>query len=247
MRFTNIRLPRLRLRELIMRFNPIGGGGGGGSPLTPVIIALAATTFVALFTILFTLRRQPETFVPDVVGTELAEAVIELQERELLPHIRLDFDKQSDSKGTVLKQSPSAGSNVRIGKRVNLVISRGPAGVRIDNFVGKTVADVEAFVANFDSDLDTTLQIDAVSYVLDEAPPGIIIAQAPDPKSAIGPFTRIDLVVSLGPVAVDDTSESGQEIPGDSTADGSADAPPGGDQNSDQTTGETPVSGQPAQ
>ena len=84
---------------------------GGQSPIILYAISLVgALCFVALITVLVTLRTQEQTTVPDLVGDEVAVALLKLQERNLIPKVRLQHDNDPLTEGTIIDQSPGAGS-----------------------------------------------------------------------------------------------------------------------------------------
>ena len=182
-----------RLRDVIRLFRT------RQSFITHVLIALIIAALIAIIIVLFSLRQRPVVTIPEIMGDELAVALLKLQERDLVPIIRLEFDDDIARRGTVLRQKPSAGRSVRIGKRVEVAISRGSAGYSMENLVGKTFDEVQQIILEYGSNYDANLQIDAINYAHNEAPRGTIIAQSPAAGMDIDLFALIDLVVSLGP------------------------------------------------
>ena len=82
--------------------------------------------------------------VPDVTGKDLTDALQEMQAKELYPKIRLRYSKSPEEKGSVLEQSPSGGTIVKAGERINLTVSQGVVLDRVENYVGMKIDDVRA-------------------------------------------------------------------------------------------------------
>lgn len=165
------------------------------------IIGVVLIMIVAgLTTFFFSLRGSEETMVPDIVTEELAEALIALQERGLNSEIELRITSDPTLAGTVIDQTPPPGTLVRAGKTISIVVSRGGVVNRVGNYVGQTITEVRDMLrAVFASVSERSLVIGDVSYVFDEAEPGVIIGQSPDPGTEITGRTEVDLVVSRGP------------------------------------------------
>jgi beta-lactam-binding protein with PASTA domain/tRNA A-37 threonylcarbamoyl transferase component Bud32 len=74
--------------------------------------------------------------VPSVVGLDQGAADTQIRDAGLRPH----FQKQesTQTKGQVIDQSPSAGTNVRRNSSVTVVVSSGPGKVVVPNVVGES-------------------------------------------------------------------------------------------------------------
>ncbi len=161
-----------------------------------LLTAAAATT-----TFLVSLRGAEETVVPQLVSMDLPEALLDLQARQLIPRIQLRYFSDPSLKGRVVEQSPAPGTQVRAGRRINLVVSRGAVVDQVGNYIGRTLNDVEEELQTLFATFEALLQIDDVSYVYNEAPPGTILQQDPLPDTPLTDVTPLDLVVSRGPGA----------------------------------------------
>ena len=101
--------------------------------------------FLAALAAFFISVKSPErVMVPDVTGKDLADALQEMQAKELYPKIRLRYSKSPEEKGSVLEQSPSGGTIVKAGERINLTVSQGVVLDRVENYVGMKIDDVRA-------------------------------------------------------------------------------------------------------
>ena len=161
-------------------------------------IVLILTLFAAGFTFFFTLRSRREIQVPNVVGVELSDALIQLQELDLFPFIRLRYSDNPDEKGHVLSQQPIAGAVVRTMRRIDLLISRGTIIDRVGNWVGKNITDVRNEVALVANGPNPLITIDTLVYEFDESLPGTVLAQNPAPQTLISGHVSLQLVISRG-------------------------------------------------
>ena len=104
--------------------------------LVAFVAAVAAISFFAA------LRGAEQTMVPEVRGKDLVEALLELQQKELYPRIDLRYSGAAADKGRVLEQSPRAGSIVKAGRRIRLVVSQGMVLSAVGDYVGRNVEDI---------------------------------------------------------------------------------------------------------
>lgn len=142
-------------------------------------------------------RGQPETLVPNVQGKDVLDALIDLQTKELVPDVQVQYSAESP-KDTVLSQRPAPGTLVKAGKHVTLRISKGPVVDKVENYVGWTLAEVK-------SHLQTVFATHSASIIIKtpiiyqykaEAPSGQVIAQDPPAGTKITDVTYVELVVS---------------------------------------------------
>lgn len=179
---------------------------GNTQPIALYFFALVgAVSFVIVITLLITLRTQEQTTVPDVLGNRTATALLSLQERDLIPRVRLAYDDDPLTTGTIIRQSPSPGANVRAGKEITLTISRGRAVFGIESFIGQSIEEVNLSIQKIELRYEASIQIGDVIYVPSDEPAGTVLEQSPLPDSEVGIFTQLDLVVSLGAEQARDT------------------------------------------
>ncbi len=162
-------------------------------------IGIILITFVAgAITFLMSLRGAEDTLVPEVRGQELVDALVELQRRELYPLIEARFDSDPATRGSILDQSPAAGSVVKAGQRVQLVVSQGAIVDRVDDFVGRPVEEVRDELQALFATFDALLRIANVTYVFHQSDPGTIVEQDPAPGVDLSGPTDLNLIVSRG-------------------------------------------------
>jgi beta-lactam-binding protein with PASTA domain len=155
---------------------------------------------IALSIFFVTVRGKEQVMVPDVVGKELTEALLELQEKELFPLIQMRFSEGGEERGQILEQSPEAGTIVKAERRINLVISQGQALDKVGNYLGKSINDVRSeLLARNSQAVDAVVNLrEPLMYQYAEETAGTVLQQNPLPGTDItGPVT-LELVVSRG-------------------------------------------------
>ena len=156
---------------------------------------------VALTVFFVAIHGEEQVMVPDVVGKDLTQALMEMQVKELYPRIHLRYSQTSLDKGRVLEQEPRPGTISKAGRRVRLVVSQGVVLNRIENFVGRNVEEVrmEFQTIYASSETGTLLSIrEPVMYEFSSENPGTILAQKPEPGVNISGPTAMEFVVSRG-------------------------------------------------
>jgi len=164
-----------------------------------IVGAILLMVVVSLTTFLLSVRGAEQVLVPAVEETQIIEALMELQEKELNARIQVRFSSDFE-KGMVIEQRPSSGTVVRAGRRVTLTVSRGPVIDRVEDYAGWKLEDVRNHLQTIFASYRALLKIkEPVSYVFDEAPAGTVVAQKPPADTVIDSFTELELVVSRGP------------------------------------------------
>ncbi|TFH04357.1 MAG: PASTA domain-containing protein [Spirochaetales bacterium] len=147
----------------------------------------------------FSLRGAEETMVPDVLNEKAVDAVLALQERGLIPHLEVRYSADPSLAGKVIAQTPPAGTLVRAGKTLQLIVSLGARVDRIGTYVDRSLTDVRAELRALFASGEQTIAIGNVIYDFDEAEPGTVLAQNPSAGTEISEITQVSLVVSRGP------------------------------------------------
>jgi beta-lactam-binding protein with PASTA domain len=163
-----------------------------------IVVFLAVLAAVTVFFV--NVRGEEQTMVPDIVGRELAEALVELQAKELYPRIQLRFTETAGDKGMILEQDPSPGTIVKAGRRIRLVVSRGVIIDRIADYVGRDIDDVRLEIAALKSENQTSfLSIkEPATYKVSTEKPGTILEQSPLYGTGISGPVTLSFVVSRG-------------------------------------------------
>ncbi|NUR06100.1 MAG: PASTA domain-containing protein, partial [Nocardioidaceae bacterium] len=134
--------------------------------------------------------------VPAVRGMTLDQAQDALQRSRLVyGHATYRFDARV-AKGVVLASSPKAGTALKRGAAVDLVVSRGPRPIEIRDFTGK---DADVAQRWFDR---RGFEVDRSEENSDTVAAGRVISQTPHDGNGFKGDT-VRLVVSKGPVLVE--------------------------------------------
>src|SRR5437588_3279197 len=116
----------------------------------------------------------PKQGVPDVTGQKVAAAIRRLRAAHLDSREQLVFARAAP--GTVVRQTPAAGANVKKGAVVVLEVSKGPQRVPVPAVVGRKRGDAVAA-------LKQAGLVAAVFSVPSTEPQGVVVAQDPSAGS----------------------------------------------------------------
>lgn len=167
--------------------------------MTAGLLILVGIIAVSIF---FTaVRGAEQTLVPEVRGKELTEALLELQVKELYPRIQLRYSQSSRERGQILEQDPQAGTIVKAGRQIRLVVSQGVMINRVENFTGRNIDEVRMELQTFIAASGTPLLVLKEPLMYDYSPeaPGTILRQKPEAGTDISGPMSLELVVSRGP------------------------------------------------
>jgi beta-lactam-binding protein with PASTA domain len=145
----------------------------------------------------FVRKGSPEVTVPKITGEDLIDGLIILQRKRLGAVIDPRFFSDHE-KNVIVEQTPEAGSIVREGKDIRLIVSKGSIISIVEDYTGRTVSYVENRFQEIFSFQQKTLKIGNVTYVASGFPPGTIVGQYPPANTPIGDIESIDLIVSRG-------------------------------------------------
>ncbi len=165
--------------------------------LVGLIALMAISGLVAFF---LALEGEEKTLVPDVSNLELSTALVKLQEKELYPRISLRFSEDPETRGRILEQNPRAGSIVKAGRRIALVVSRGAAQDKVGDYVGQSLDEVTIHLQTvFGASRQLITVAEPSVYKWDKAAAGTILEQEPDPDTELSGPIQLRFVVSRGP------------------------------------------------
>jgi len=156
---------------------------------------------IALSVFFIAVHGEEQTMVPDVVGKELTQALIELQMKELYPRIQLRYSQSSGDKGFILEQEPKPGSITKAGRRIRLVVSQGFVLNKVESFVTHSIdkarMDIQVINASAAGLYLFTIS-EPIMYQYSSESPGTILAQKPEPGTEISGPVTMEFVVSKG-------------------------------------------------
>jgi len=135
-----------------------------------------------------------EVELPDVVDLDFYEAQRNLREIGLeLERIEESFHAVIDE-GRIIEQVPPPYTQVKKGRMVGVVVSRGPEEVIIPDLTRLTTDQARTRLQEFG------LTLGSITSRPDDAPEGTVIDQGPAATLKALRNTRINLVISSGPV-----------------------------------------------
>ncbi|WP_240770437.1 Stk1 family PASTA domain-containing Ser/Thr kinase [Nocardioides sp. GY 10127] len=134
---------------------------------------------------------------PDVTGRTLARARAALEATGLEVGDVTRRWSETVAKGAVVSTDPDAGTVLRAGARVDLVVSRGRRPIEVGSWVGR---DADVATRRLEA---RGLEVDASASVYDDTvPEGDVVSQSPEGGTLFRGDT-VSLTVSLGPELVE--------------------------------------------
>jgi eukaryotic-like serine/threonine-protein kinase len=138
--------------------------------------------------------------VPVLVGTQRSVAVQQIRSRGFVPSV--EERESSSPAGQVIRQAPSAGSQLPAGSTVSIVVSKGEEKATVPNEIGKQRSEaVEAVRAAGLNPSVQEQQTEVPSQV------GRVIDQFPPPGSKVAPGSTVTLVVGKRSTGSTETEE----------------------------------------
>jgi hypothetical protein len=132
--------------------------------------------------------------VPNVVGLTQTAATNAITGATLTLGTVTTSPSATVPAGSVISQSPTAGTQVTTGSAVALVVSVGPLMIAVPNVVGLTQAEATLAIT------DATLVVSGVTVAPSSTvPAGSVISQTPAGGAQVLPGSAVALVVSSGP------------------------------------------------
>ena len=129
--------------------------------------------------------------VPDVKGKTLVEAEAILKDNNLDITLKEEFDAKVPT-GTVIKQSPGAGSHVKAGRKIQLTVSKGAEPGVVPDLKGKNLAEATEMLHA------AKLAVGKVTVQYKEgAAQGAVLSQDIEAGKKVAAGTKVDLVVNI--------------------------------------------------
>lgn len=160
---------------------------------TSVVTGAVVVGAVALGVLWFMDQLPAEVQVPNLVGMPRAEAIDRLGQVGLkVGNVRRVYREEYKA-GEVAGTRPEPRMIVREGREVTLIVSQGPARVRVPRVIGLTEGEAKRALA------DTDLRVEHVGRVRSAAPPGEIVQQDPSSGQKVARGDRVSVKTSGGP------------------------------------------------
>jgi serine/threonine-protein kinase len=161
-----------------------------------LIFATAAGVSTYL-TVHLLIRSEDIVVVPDLEGKEVVYALELLSDLQLNTKIKGSNFSHSIPRHHVISQDPQAGSEIKKGRDVRLIISKGARNIVLPNLIGLNVAQARIVLEE-----NGLLQGNLSHVHAGQRPRQEILAQYPAPGLAGLRGDPVDLLVSSGPTPV---------------------------------------------
>lgn len=199
------------LKRQSMRKRVVGALEATLRGLLSTVLTVALLAGIGAATFLYLVEGGPrEVVVPNLIGVEYEEAVKRLQEEGLAVGTLRRAYSDDVELNQLAAMNPPPGMRVRAGRRIDIVVSRGPAKVKVPRVVGLQIAEAEELLQK----VGLALKQDGERRA--DAPAGEILSQRPGPGAMAGQGTEVAVIVSGGPdygvVQVTDNSGETQTI-----------------------------------
>ncbi len=127
--------------------------------------------------------------VADVSGLKAAEATSKLTQAGFKPTTRSE-PSSSVAGGVVIGTNPPAGTLTQVGSPVTVLVSSGPAPVKVPDVTGQLLAAAEATLTN------AGLTIGTITQKTSSEPAGTVLSQSPATGSSVPAGNTINLTVA---------------------------------------------------
>jgi beta-lactam-binding protein with PASTA domain/predicted Ser/Thr protein kinase len=134
--------------------------------------------------------------VTDVEGLTAAEAVAKLRKAGFKPRATKETSS-TVAAGRVISTNPSAGIEEQLGSGVTVVVSSGPAPVKVPDVVGQSLSAAEATLTNAGLALGTVTKRTSTTEA-----PGTVLSQSPATGTSVKAESKVDLTVAQAPKEV---------------------------------------------
>ncbi len=135
--------------------------------------------------------------VPSVLGLSQAAAASAIASVGLVVGSIAQQSSDTVSAGSVISQSPSAGTSVAPGSTINLAVSTGPAPVNVPNVIGLSQPTATSVISGAGLVVGSVTQQSSSTV-----PAGSVISQSPSAGTSVAAKSAVSLMVSTGPAPV---------------------------------------------
>lgn len=160
--------------------------------LAMALMALALLAAGVLF--LAFSSQEAASQVPDVANLPFQQAQDAIRAKDLTPELEAEEFNESVPSGSVIRQSPEAGTMLPKDGTVRLVVSKGGNRVGVPDLLGQSAGYAESKLR--EAGLSPDRQPDVYS---DSVAEGNVLSQEPEPGTLVQKGTAVKYVVSKGP------------------------------------------------
>ncbi|UCG06462.1 MAG: PASTA domain-containing protein [Desulfobacterales bacterium] len=173
------------------------------------VVFILAAGISAYLTLTLIIESEDTVIVPDLVGKDVVYTLEFLSDLELNTKVKGSEYSDNIPKNHVIFHDPSAGEEIKKGRDVRIIISKGPKSISMPNLLSLTVQQAGLIMEENGVCQGELSQIYSESMEKDH-----IIAQVPSPGSMITRGTCVDFLISQGsrPEAYKMPNLSGQTL-----------------------------------
>jgi beta-lactam-binding protein with PASTA domain len=158
-----------------------------------LLFILASAAFLSAITAMRIAIRGRDVDMPALVGKNVADAQLTLKQHGLGMKVE-DRIYSSSTVDTIVRQSPPAGTHVKVGQYIHVALSLGQREATIPNLVNKSLRASQIEL------LRSGLEVGEVSSAyFDSTPADVVMLQYPPSGTGEVESTRVNLLVSMGP------------------------------------------------
>ncbi|MDI6786182.1 MAG: PASTA domain-containing protein [bacterium] len=167
--------------------------------LLTAIVFFVIGIFSSTFVIIFITPHKKQILVPDLVGNNYTEALRILKKQDLKSKLIFKYNN-AVAKNHVISQLPSPRKQVRIGRYIELNISKGPTFIEVPDITNLTLLNAKNILNRAGKGNIRGLNIGEVTYVHSAyVEANTIIAHNPTYGKKIPKNSPVNVLVSLGP------------------------------------------------
>jgi serine/threonine-protein kinase len=158
-----------------------------------VLLVLIAVGIVSALAVIAVLLRQEEVRVPDLAGRDIVTAIELVSQQGLQIKVDRREPSQTVAKDGIVSQTPVAGSGIKKGRAVRVVVSQGPSELLAPRLGGEQYRKAEIQLRQ-----QGLLAPTVARAWSDTVERDLVIAQDPPSGTPLEKGTRVGLLVSLG-------------------------------------------------
>lgn len=154
------------------------------------VLAVLLIAVITIFTLMFSSTGK-EYEVPDLIGMTFEEAASVADNKSF--KVSIAEEKFDDApKGTVIDQDPESGFKTKNNKEIDLVVSRGPVVLTLEDYTGKDFIEISEMLE------EKGIIVKVEQKLSDKYPEGKIIKHLPSEGTQMGEGYEITITVSKG-------------------------------------------------
>lgn len=181
--------PSKGLVRILKQLHP---GFVAGAIVAGIVIGLVIAVLMTYSP--FKQQQNQEAFaVMDFAGMTLDEATNAAEEKGLQIEMMGTAYSEDKPEGVILSQTPLAGTQIKSGRIVQVVLNEAPEAQLLPDVTGKTLEEAKVILEN------AGLTLGRVDEAQDATEKGLVFRQVPAANSAYESGQVVDLLVSLGP------------------------------------------------